>query len=95
MSAILSTDLSAAYDTVDHLILLQKLEFYGIRNKELSLLTSMLKGRLQFVQIEDAKSPMKLSGNYSVLQGSKLANIFYTIYINELPSIFKLVKTNY
>ena len=38
---------------------------------------------------------MQVTGNYSVIQGSKIANILYTIYINELPSIFKLLKTNY
>ena len=34
---ILSTNLSVAYDTVDHVILVSKMEFYEINGKELSL----------------------------------------------------------
>ena len=95
ISVILSMDLSAAYDTVDHVLLLDKLEHYRVRGKSLSLLTSFLNKRLQFVQIDGAVSPMLLTGEYSVIQGSKIANILYTLYINELPSIFKLLKSYY
>ena len=51
ISTILSNDLSAAYDTVDPKILLQKLKHYGVREDELSLITSILNNRLQFVLI--------------------------------------------
>ena len=61
---------------VDHKILLEKLEFYRVRGKELSLLTSLLKTKLQFVQIDGATSSMQLTGDYLVIQGSKIANIF-------------------
>ena len=42
ISTLFTTDLSAAYDTVDHYILLNKLEFYGFRNNELDIMTSFL-----------------------------------------------------
>ena len=56
ITATLTTDLTAAYDTVDSEILLQKLEFYGIRGNELNLFKSYLKGRYQFVQIDTFNS---------------------------------------
>ena len=37
ISVLLSTDLLAAYDTFDHSILLQKCEYFGISDKELTL----------------------------------------------------------
>ena len=40
VGVILSTDLSAAYHTVDHNILIQKLHHYGIRDKELKFIKS-------------------------------------------------------
>ena len=32
---------------------------------------------------------------HTVIQGSKIANLLYTLYINELPAIYKLFNTNY
>ena len=49
---ILSTDLSAAYDTVDHCILLRKMQFYGIVGKELEFFKSYLSNRTQFVELD-------------------------------------------
>ena len=52
-------DLSKAFDSLRHDILLQKLSYYGITNKAKLLLESYLKNRKQFVQIGDVISTMK------------------------------------
>ena len=73
VSAILSTDLSAAFDTVDHSILIRKLEHYGIRNEELQLFKSYFSDRFQFVELEGKKSTVTKCLPCSTVQGSKLS----------------------
>ena len=88
---ILSTDLSAAYDTVDHEILVRKLFYYGIRGSELDFVISYLSNRSQYIELDGQRSNVVMSGPSSVIQGSKLSGILYTIYTNEVPRIQKLM----
>ena len=68
-------DLSKAFDSLRHDILLQELSYYGITNKAKLLLESYLKNHKQFIQIGDGRSTMKqvLTG---VSQGSIIGPLF-------------------
>ena len=73
ISTIVQTDLSAPFDTVDHGILLQKLDHYRIRGKCLNILQSFLSERTQYVSIDACESEVLPAIDCSVIQGSKLS----------------------
>ena len=52
ITGILITDMSKAFDTIDHFTLLSKMEYYGIRGDSLDIFTSYLTNRQQFVEID-------------------------------------------
>ena len=84
-------DLKKAFDTLDHNILLQKLEKYGFRGKVLSLLSNYLANRQQYVEHDGIRSSTKTL-NTGVPQGSVLGPFLFLIYINDLPSVCKNSK---
>ena len=77
-------DLSKAFDTLIHDILLDNLEHYGIRNTELLFFKNYLLSRKQFVQVGDTKSTTK-DIKTGVPQGSILGPLLFIIYINDMP----------
>ena len=75
-------DLSKAFDTIYHNILLQKLERYGIEGIPLQLFKNYLTNRKQYVKYNDIKSNL-LQIKTGVSQGSILGPLLCIIYIND------------
>merc|ERR1712115_756321 len=94
ISAVVQTDLSAAFDTIEHETLLTKMEHYGIVGKMNNLLRSFLSNRYQYISIDGIQSEVVQSLPCSVIQGSKLSALLYTIYINEVTVLHKLMGSD-
>ena len=81
------SDLSAAFDTVDHGILLTRLSMrYGIRDRALEWFVSYLSDRTQFVKL-DGSSSQSIHLPQGVPQGSVLGPILYSLYTSPLSDI--------
>ena len=76
-------DLSKAFDSISHDILLDKLRYYGFTDGSIQLLKSYLSNRKQYVQIDGVMSSMQYIQT-GIPQGSIVGPLLFSIYINDI-----------
>jgi hypothetical protein len=84
ISAVVALHLSAAFDTINHRILLETLQnYYGLQGKVLSWIKSYLSDRSSFVNVDGNKSqPQSLP--WSVPQGSCSGAFYFILYASTI-----------
>ena len=92
LSGVCLLDMSAAFDIVDHSLLLRKLELYGFGCDSVKWIESYLSNRSQCVSISGCLSKL-LPVSTGVPQGSILGPVFYTLFTNELPEVIMNTQT--
>ena len=79
-------DLAKAFETSDHKILLNKLQYYGIKDVALQSFSSYISDRFQFVEMDGFRSNL-LNITTGVPQGSILGPILFILYVKDMHFI--------
>ena len=94
IGCVVFVDLQKAFDTVDHQILLAKLNHCGIRGVSNDWFKSYLSNRSQYVSINGYDSGLAAI-NCSVPQGSVLGPMLVSLYLNDLNQAIKFCKVHH
>ena len=95
VSALVLLDLSAAFDTIDHHLLIDRLSTtFGIHDSALSWFRSYLQNRSQAVTIESVSS-QPVPVRYGVPQGSVLGPVLFTLYTQPLALVIERHNLKY
>ena len=84
-------DFAKAFDTVNHEILLDKLNYYGVKDQTLALFDSYLTNRTQAVEVNGVLSDIGTI-QHGVPQGSILGPLLFLLYINDISKSSDILK---
>lgn len=83
LTCVVFLDISKAFDTVKHDILMRKLALYGVRGNTLEIIKDYFTNRAQYTTVNDVPSD-SMNLNYGVIQGEVLASLLFMLYINDI-----------
>ena len=86
IASSMSIDQSAAFDCLEHNLLLDKLQYYSLDQNTMKWLELYLDSRSSYVSIGSATSSIHPQ-LYGVPQGSVMSPLLYLVYVNEFPTV--------